>query len=69
MESDKEVIEQPNSVKIAINGKGQFSGEVKAYAETISEALDRAERKADDLQEYLEEKNKPQKIPLREIPR
>ena len=60
MESETEVLESPNSVKIAINGKGQFSGEVKGYAETLSQALNITKGIADKLQEYIAEKNNPQ---------
>ncbi len=35
MADDKQVVDQPNSCKIAINAKGQWSGEVKVYADDI----------------------------------
>ena len=38
MEEQKKQIEQQQSVKIAINAKGQYSGEVKVYADTIENA-------------------------------
>ena len=40
MNKDVEVqVDQPNSVEISVNAKGQFSGKVKAYAKTIEEAM------------------------------
>lgn len=53
-----EVIEQPNSVKIAINAKGLYSGEVKVYAKTIEEAMLLSKEKAKELELLIKEKNR-----------
>lgn len=50
--------EQKPSVKIAINAKGQFSAEVKVYAETVDEAMKKATEKAKELETLIAEKNK-----------
>lgn len=49
--------EQPNSCKISINAKGQWSGEIKAYSETIEEAVKIALGKAAELEILIKEKN------------
>ena len=38
MNVEKELNEKPNSCEISINAKGQYSGKIKVYAETIEEA-------------------------------
>lgn len=57
MEEGKEVVEQPNSCKILINAKGQFSGEVKVYAGTSVKALEEAKLRAGELLVYIKDKN------------
>lgn len=57
MEENKQIVEQPNSCKIAINAKGQFSGEIKVYAETIDSAMTQALNKANELSMIIKEKN------------
>lgn len=58
MENDKtENIENQQSVKIKINQKGLYSGEVKVYASTIEDAMWKAKEKAQELEELLNEKN------------
>jgi len=39
---EKQIIEQPHSVKFAMNAKGLVSAEVKCYGSTPGEALKRA---------------------------
>ena len=50
-------IEQPNSCEIAINAKGQWSGKVKVYKETIEAAKEAALFQAEDLAKTIKEKN------------
>ena len=50
-------IEQPNSIKISINAKGMYSGEVKVYGTTIDEAYDSAVTKAKQLENLIATKN------------
>jgi|TARA_R100000501_G_C2598924_1_gene96641 hypothetical protein len=56
MEVEKQ-IEQPNSCEISINAKGQYSGKVKVYAETIEGALTLAKEKAQELNALIKSKN------------
>ena len=49
MEENTQVKEQPNSVEISINAKGEYSGKVKVYAETIEEAYKLALEKSSEL--------------------
>lgn len=51
------VEERPDSCKISINAKGQWSGEVKAYAKTLDEAIEIAKKKAEELTSFIKEKN------------
>ena len=51
-------IENQNSCKIAINAKGQYSGEIKVYAQTINDAVTLALSKAKELEVLIAEKNK-----------
>ncbi len=57
-ETNTKNIENLNSVKISINAKGLFSGEVKTYASTPSEALRQTTRIAKELELLIEFKNK-----------
>ena len=54
---NKQIVEQPHSVKFAINAKGQLSAEVKAYAATPEEAYDRAKGLLDKAESLIAEKN------------
>ena len=57
MPEEKAIVEQPNSCKIAINAKGQYSGEVKVYSEFIENAMQKAILKAKELEELITKKN------------
>lgn len=57
MEEAKEIREQPNSVEISVNAKGQWSGKVKVYAETINDAMTLAKSKAETLNDWIKAKN------------
>ena len=57
MSEAEKVVDQPNSVEISINAKGQWSGKVKVYAGTIEEALSTALKKAKELEVVISEKN------------
>jgi len=57
MEAEQETKEKLNSVEISINAKGQFSGKVKVYADTINEAMQLATLKAGELEIIIKEKN------------
>jgi len=50
-------IEQPHSVKIAINAKGNWSAEIKCYAKTLEEAKQEALKQAKELEILISEKN------------
>lgn len=54
--------EQPNSVEISINAKGQYSGKVKVYANTSEEAMEDAILKAKELDNLIRSKNKGDKL-------
>ena len=57
MSEEKAIVEQPNSCKIAINAKGQWSGEVKVYAANIDDAVGTAVHKANGLAALIKQKN------------
>jgi len=57
METTKEINASQSSCKISINAKGQWSCELKAYADTLEKASKLALDKAEELQKILEEKN------------
>jgi len=57
MEEKETVTEQPNSVEISINAKGQYSGKVKVYAYTVNEAMLSAKKKALELEDLIRSKN------------
>lgn len=57
MAEEKAIVEQPNSCKISINAKGQYSGEVKVYATTIEAARILAEQHAETLATLIRQKN------------
>ena len=58
MDSNTLQKEQPNSVEISINAKGQYSGKVKVYAEHIEEAYTKSLEYSEKLQKIIEDKNK-----------
>jgi len=49
--------EQPHSVKISINAKGQFSAEVKCYGSTPQEAMQKSCKFAAELENMIKAKN------------
>ena len=49
--------EQRSSCEININAKGQFSGKIKSYGDTIDEAMTSALCKATELEMIIGEKN------------
>ena len=57
MEENKQVIENRCSCKIAINAKGNWSGELKAYGNTLEEAKLTALKHAQELEIIIKEKN------------
>jgi len=60
MESEKQVIEKTDSVKFAINAKGQWSGEIKTYNDTLEGAYLKACIVAGQMEQLLEKKNRRQ---------
>lgn len=56
--SNTKRVEEQHSVKISINAKGQFSGEVKCYGRTPDEAEKRTNEKIENLEKLIREKNK-----------
>lgn len=56
MEKEKQ-IEQPNSVEVSVNAKGQYSGKVKVYSESIKGAFDLAVEYSTKLEELIKGKN------------
>ena len=58
MEKEEQVNEQPHPVKLAINAKGKFSGEVKCYGKTPEEAMKSATAQAKILETMIQDKNK-----------
>ena len=57
MNEEKKQVEQPHSVKISINAKSMWSGEVKTYASTPKEALEKTLEIAKQLEILIKEKN------------
>ena len=57
MPEETKVIEQPNSCKIAVNAKGQFSGEVKVYSVTSLLACSEAKVRAEEIAEFIKSTN------------
>lgn len=55
---EEKTTEKPNSFEISINAKGQWSGKVKAYAETIELAREKALKEAKQLEILINERNK-----------
>ena len=50
-------VERIDSCEISVNAKNQWSGKIKVYAETIDEAMDKAEEKANDLSKKIKDHN------------
>lgn len=48
---------RPDSCAISINAKGLWSAEIKIYAETIEEAIEKALLKAKEMETIIKEKN------------
>ena len=59
MAEETKVVEQPHSCKIAVNAKGQWSGEVKVYADSSVKALEVAKLRAEELAETISKVNNP----------
>ena len=59
MENEKEenIVEEQHSVKISINAKLQYSGEVKCYGKYPEDAYDRAHFQAQKLEALIKLKN------------
>lgn len=57
MEEETKQSERPDSCELSINAKGQYSGKVKVYAETIDEALQRCIEKAGEVEQLIRAKN------------
>jgi len=51
------VVDPKDSVKISVNAKGQFSGEVKCYALTPDEAMEQATKLVVTMEAIIREKN------------
>lgn len=59
METIQKIINvRPDSFSISINAKGQWSGEIKVYADSIDEAMKTALSKAKELDQIIKERNK-----------
>ena len=55
---ENEIIkEQPNSVEISVNAKGQYSGKVKVYADTIEKAYELSVQYAIKLTDLIAQHN------------
>lgn len=57
MNEEKQHLEQPHSVKFAINSKGQWTAEVKCYGPTPEEALKRSCAISAQVETILKQKN------------
>ena len=57
MEQTREIHSSQSSVELSVNAKGQWSGKVKVYADTVEEAFELAEQKATILSQKIEDKN------------
>jgi redox-regulated HSP33 family molecular chaperone len=53
----EQVNEQPNSVEISVNAKGQYSGKVKVYSKTIEEAFEQSVVYSEKLNSLIKLKN------------
>ena len=56
-EQTREMHSSQSSVELSVNAKGQWSGKVKVYADTVEEAFNLAEQKATALSQQIEAKN------------
>jgi len=61
MEQTKQ-IEQPHSIKFAINAKGKFSAEIKCYGTTPQEALKNTMQMTEIVEPLILEKNREKEI-------
>lgn len=61
MEEKINVLEQQQSVEISINAKGQYSGKVKVYGETIEEAYVKSVDYSQELAKLIKSKNEAKK--------
>jgi|TARA_B100002003_G_C14146953_1_gene551547 biopolymer transport protein ExbD len=57
-ETSREIRESQSSVEVSVNAKGQWSGKVKAYADSSDEAMVDALAKAQKLDTLIRSKNK-----------
>lgn len=57
MEEEIKQSERPDSCKISINAKGQYSGEIKVYAEHIEDAMSKCIAKSNELESLIRNKN------------
>ena len=57
MEGETKIIESPHSVKLSVNGKGMFSGEVKVYGKTPEEALSKCTEITKKVEDLIKVKN------------
>lgn len=53
----EKIVEQPNSIKFAINAKLQWSGEIKVYSDDIGDAYNQAKGYALLMEKQIKEKN------------
>ncbi len=56
MEQEK-IVEQPHSVEMRLTKEGNFSGTIKCYAKTLTEAYAGALAKAEELEALIKQKN------------
>ena len=54
---EEKIIESPHSVKLSINAKGLFSGEVKVYGSTPELALSKCAEITKEVEEVIRKKN------------
>jgi len=57
MNEIEQVNEQPNSVEISVNAKGQYSGKIKVYSKTIEEAFEQSVIYSEKLNNLIKLKN------------
>ena len=56
-DNTREIHSSQSSVELSVNAKGLWAGKVKVYADTIEEAFNLAETKAEVLSQKIEAKN------------
>ena len=57
IETSREMHASQSSVEISINAKGLWSAKVKAYADTVDDAIKLAEQKAVELELKINSRN------------